>query len=1392
MLEYVEVRHPYPGLRPFEPYEASIFFGRDAQIDRLLEILRAPLSTEKGGPGKERRFLAVIGPSGCGKSSLVRAGLLPAIAAGWLGTGSDWRILTMRPGNRPIHELACMLSAGHVFGKELGATDTVGLIEGELTRGRRGLFDVFNLAARRVEDPQRLNLLVLIDQFEELFTHTESADEASDFVNLLLAAAAEHDARIHVVITMRTDFLGDCADFLDLPDAVNRGMFLTPRLNRDEMRMAIIGPAASFGGSIDEQLVGELINGVGGKSDELPILQHALARMWEYAEKTRKSTAIVSSDLNNEEVGGLGHALSSHADRVYESLPSELKPLTKKLFQFITKRTSPENGSKDVKRVCSLKDIAAAIGCDWSVLVPIIKVPVPLIPVEPAEAPLPAFGDDGVNFIFVHGKELHAGSLIEISHEALIRKWERLKEWVQEEAGRADGYRRWKGRALSRSARLTKTELSQAVSWRDGKVSERPGRSDPPDAKWAVRYGSASDFEKTVAYITSSKKKAMLSKLAGVVAVILIFGTVVYVGLQRRQTLMAAAEVKRMRAEREQQIRLQESEKRAGAAEAELTKRQLQDAQEAIERAQRENELEKKSALENLKLATAQTEARAEKEQKRKAIAAKLLSESQLALANDPELAQLLAIEAYKKDPSDENESFLRALRVRFASLRHTLRGAGRIRRVAFSPNGKTVLTIGSDGTRLWDVVTGRSLLPPPGYVRSAIDAVYNADGSAFLTFGVDRAVRVWDVATGGLVTTLSQPSYIYRAAFAPKGNNLAVATADRVSVWDVKTQKQSLLSLAANKSLMSDVAYSPDGQKIAAVSTDKTVRVWDANDTQKPAVMLTPSDNVRRIVFNSNGTRLLTLNNDKTAQIWDTATGAQVGVPLTGHTGTLYQAAFSPDGKIIVTAGADGTARSWNAATGKQREQRDRGFIENSSRIAVMDVSFRPSDNDTVLVASEDGTVRLFNLQSDDEIVTFDAHHPVANAAFSPDGNSIVTAHDDAARLWDTNAARAVMTLSGTESSDIEAAVFINEGKNIVTATKDETTQEWDIPSDSVRLRHRGETSSEIILLSPDGGRMLSFRGEKKILLLDALTGRVVATFELPVEPNIVAFSGGGKRLLIGLQRTAEVWDAISGKLVARLEGHDDEIEFGAFSPDEKVVLTTGKDGTSRLWNTARAGRQIRMLDSPAARPLPIATGSREVRSIVTAAFSQDGNVVATADEEGKVRFWERQSGHLIGTLPSHSRVRQIIFSPDGNSVVTIGMDENARLWNVHTGQPVAVLKGHRVAVLDAVFSRNGKLLATAGMEGTVRLWDAATGRLLALLEGHRGLVHSLSFSPEGKYLLSLGSDGTARLWDVSPGRQPIQEVIADIQHRVARELTKDEIEEMMPASEPVRNSSQ
>ncbi|MGH8576111.1 MAG: hypothetical protein ACREXJ_04200, partial [Gammaproteobacteria bacterium] len=351
MFETREITSPYPGLRPFEPHEAEIFFGCEAHTDRLLEILR------------RERFLAVIGPSGCGKSSLVRAGMLPALAAGWLGTGSVWRIAIMRPGDRPLRGLAVALLQPQALAAELSSapemtetsaripgTETraspvsasdVALAEAELRRGPLGLMELVGDARRRSSEHQAFSLLVLVDQFEEIFTYAASgatqSDESVAFVNLLLAQRAATDSGIHVALTMRSDFLGYCTRFLELPEAINRAQYLTPRLTRDQLRQAIVAPARVFAGDVDDALASELINAVADDPDQLPVLQHALARMWYLAQQGDAQAPFITR-AEFDAVGGVAGALPAHADAVLEELPPERQTLAELLFRCITGR----------------------------------------------------------------------------------------------------------------------------------------------------------------------------------------------------------------------------------------------------------------------------------------------------------------------------------------------------------------------------------------------------------------------------------------------------------------------------------------------------------------------------------------------------------------------------------------------------------------------------------------------------------------------------------------------------------------------------------------------------------------------------------------------------------------------------------------------------------------------------------------------------------------------------------------------------------------------------------------------------------------------------------------------------------------------------------------------
>src|SRR5437764_3040682 len=353
MIESKPIRNPFPGLRPFETDEYLLFFGQDGQADELIARLQ------------RSRFLAVVGTSGSGKSSLIRAGLMPALRGGMMAeAGSGWRIAVMRPGGDPIGNLASELVKQEVLpeaGAGLPAHEAEALIDATLRGGSLGIVDV----ARQGRLSSAEKLLVVVDQFEELFRFraaresTSNADEASAFVKLLLEASRQRELPIYIVLTMRSDFLGDCAQFQGLPEAINEGQYLIPRMTRDQRAEAITGPIAVCGGQITQRLVNRLLNDTGDNPDLLPILQHALMRMWENWAGDHADGEPV--DLRHyEAIGTMSDALSRHADEAWGELTDERsRRVAERVFKALTEKGED---NREVRRPTVLGELCALTG----------------------------------------------------------------------------------------------------------------------------------------------------------------------------------------------------------------------------------------------------------------------------------------------------------------------------------------------------------------------------------------------------------------------------------------------------------------------------------------------------------------------------------------------------------------------------------------------------------------------------------------------------------------------------------------------------------------------------------------------------------------------------------------------------------------------------------------------------------------------------------------------------------------------------------------------------------------------------------------------------------------------------------------------------------------------
>jgi tetratricopeptide (TPR) repeat protein len=464
--------NPFPGLRPFEAEENHLFFGRDGQSDEILARLR------------RNRFVAVVGTSGSGKSSLIRAGLLPSLYGGFMAkAGSNWRVAIFRPGNHPIGNLAVALNAPGVLGDRVADAETSTLIiETTLRRSALGLIET----VRQARMPAKENLLIVVDQFEELFRFRTDAkreaseDDAAAFVKLLVEATQQSDVPIYVVITMRSDFIGDCARFRELPETINQGLYLIPLMTRDQRRHAITGPAAVAATEMAPRLINRLLNDVGENPDQLPILQHALMRTWGYWASNHKNGEPI--DLRDyEDIGGMAEALSRHADKAYNELPDDRsRQLAEKLFKSLTEKGTD---NREVRRPTTVAEICAIAEADEKQLIAVIE----------------AFRRPGRSFLMPpFDVPIDSDSLIDVSHESLIRGWDRLKDWVEGEVVSAAIYRR-----VAETAALY--QEAKAGLWRDPDLQVALGWRDKanPNKAWGERYHPG--FDSAMRFLDESK-----------------------------------------------------------------------------------------------------------------------------------------------------------------------------------------------------------------------------------------------------------------------------------------------------------------------------------------------------------------------------------------------------------------------------------------------------------------------------------------------------------------------------------------------------------------------------------------------------------------------------------------------------------------------------------------------------------------------------------------------------------------------------------------------------------------------------------------------------------------------------------------------------------------------
>lgn len=1196
------LQNPYKGLKAFEEADASDFFGRETLVEDLVQRLSPKSDLEDGD-----HLLVVIGPSGSGKSSVVKAGLIPALRRGDVPDSENWFFVEMVPSLHPMEEMEAALLRVAVNPPE-------SLLK-QLTEDERGLVR----ALKRVLPDDGSHLFLFIDQFEEVFTLTESEQERQHFLNSLLMAVTEPRNRLRLVLTLRADFYDRPLSYHAFGELVRTYTEVVLPLSPQELERAVVQPARQIGMTLEAGLASAIVSDVRDQPGALPLMQYALSELFEHRDGSRLTLNAYN------QIGGAMGALAQRAETIFQELGMEAKDAARQLFlRLVTLGEGAEDTRRRVNR-SELNTLEDATLIDEIIL---------------------AFGKQRL-LTFDNDPQTREPT-VEVAHEALIREWRRLREWLDGAREELRTHRRlfnaaseWEnsGREtsfLATGARLDQFETlqqSRSIAMNEIEATymaqslQRRVEREQAEADRIAR-------EEALEEAARNRLRALLTVVS--VAAVVAIALAVFAFFARRDAIVAqgeaevAAEIANENQQQSQAVALSASAlnlidnhnptlalklvREAVGLRGDVTavQRALAEVAYAPAAVAQLNPLEGHSAV-------------AMAFQSDGALIAMGMSNGDVLLidtatrevvnqwtAHTGEGDAPTAVTAIAENvrgtilATADGQGLIRLWDINSGEMiaEYTEHSA-RVTTLHFMPDGVNLLSAAMDARMLlWDINSGEVVREYVGHVGGVLSADVTRDGERIVSStaddpadsaNIDRAVRVWDVGSNEPLLSLraSGSGWLRAAAISNDGNYAAVASYDpneyggTIRLWNLQTQ-QVERGFYGHSDVITTLDFSPDGQTLLSGSWDKSIRRWDVDTGAELQRFDVHSDRMLDVVFSPDGRQAITSSGrdsgtapDNSVLLLDLENQGEVGV-LRGHRNWVWGVAYSPDGALIATgsgdlnvSAGDNSIRLWDATTMQQVAR----LVGHEDTVAG--VAFNPA-SDTLASGSWDGTVRLWNLDDYTEAAQLTGHEGAVNDVdFSPDGSIVLSASSDGTlRLWNLSNGELIRTITGAHEGRVLRAKFNPNGDLVASAGTDSMVRLWNVRTGELVREYTGHSGWVSTVNFSHDGRFIVSGADDDLILWDT-------TVEAEMGED----------------------DDIDPAEYDRLVGHQGFVYGGVFSPDDKYIMSGASDVTVRLWEVATT-QEIRRF-------------SGHTNWILDIKFSPDGTTAVTGAEDNTARIW-------------------------------------------------------------------------------------------------------------------------------------------------------------------------